>query len=151
MRLAVVVSLSAMPRLVTAVTCASATFVDTTLFSGHQCQVGFRRNDRTDGLVRRLVDFQKLTTVKTCCARFGADPHRALLIGLEREDASSGQRGIVDGLRSASVKFCETCFSAKPHGAVRRLRNRAHTIGRQAVKQRDCAPLMQTGYWRWRR
>ena len=34
---------------------------------------------------------------------------------------------------------------------ARELGNRAHTIGRQAMKQRDCAPLMQACYWRWRR
>ena len=87
-----------------------------------------RRHDRGNSLARGFIHLQKRARVKSCRTTFGADPKRAVLIGLQRQHSSHRQRRIVDRLCAASVEFCESRFGAEPHRAVTRLRDRAHAI-----------------------
>jgi hypothetical protein len=116
------------------------------LLGCHKGNAGFVDRNGGDYLTGCLVRFEKLAAIEAGGAGVGADPHGALFISLEREDACSGHSGTVDSLRPASVKSGESGFGAEPHRAVGCLCDGAHTIGRQTVKKSDGAPLMKTCY-----
>ncbi len=57
--------------------------------------------------------FINCAVVETRGARFGADPQRAVFIGLQREDASDGQCRIVDGLCSCVRQILRDRFQCQ--------------------------------------
>ncbi len=127
------------------------TFVDVSLFGGHQYSAGFGRDDRSHRLASRFPDDVKASPLQTRRARFSANPKRAGVVAPQGQHSSRRQAVDGHGLRAAPIEFRQTRFRSKPHRAVRPLRDRVHAIRRQPVKERDRAPLMQAGYRRRRR